>query len=353
MSQKTKARNKNKTKPAISWLRLPTFRDKTAKLLIFVLLFANIGLYQLVSSNAATYSVRFIYFCASDKCNSNYSTSSVDNYGNQVKSWYGGKLGRTFTKISTIKITGSHPASYYTGGYDYTTDTRATDQTILRIRQELINRNLGSAYTKNMVMIGFRSMHNCGVGSVNDIIAVSDPQKGCSSIQPTVMGQELAHTWGVAAGSGTSGYHRTDGSVMNAPLACNGNTLSNCALNSADRSFLLNNRIVWFPNVVSSSTPTTTTSSPYVESSSDPYRGSCTTPTHQTLRQGNSGNCVKHLQWLLVNKWPTHGGSYVTNSGGIDGGFGSGTAQGVKTFQAYKGLTVDGIVGPKTWDALH
>ena len=42
----------------------------------------------------------------------------------------------------------------------------------------------------------------------------------------------------------------------------------------------------------------------------------------------------------------------ISVSGGYDGDFGSGTLAAVKKFQKEKGLTVDGIVGAKTWKAL-
>lgn len=39
-------------------------------------------------------------------------------------------------------------------------------------------------------------------------------------------------------------------------------------------------------------------------------------------------------------------------SGTIDGKFGAGTAKSVRSFQAAKGLKVDGKIGPNTWAAL-
>lgn len=65
----------------------------------------------------------------------------------------------------------------------------------------------------------------------------------------------------------------------------------------------------------------------------------------KTLRVGNTGTQVKVLQWLL-----NHTTDYT--SGVVDGIFGTKTLAAVRQFQQAKGLTVDGIVGRKTWEKL-
>jgi peptidoglycan hydrolase-like protein with peptidoglycan-binding domain len=65
------------------------------------------------------------------------------------------------------------------------------------------------------------------------------------------------------------------------------------------------------------------------------------------LRRGSTGNPVRRAQKRI-----TLSGGDV---GGVDGIFGSGTEQGVKSFQGAQGIAADGIVGPQTWakiDAL-
>lgn len=64
---------------------------------------------------------------------------------------------------------------------------------------------------------------------------------------------------------------------------------------------------------------------------------------HPTLRLTDSGPAVRTLQQLLNRA----GADLV-----IDGLFGQTTLVAVRRFQANKGLTVDGEVGPKTWEAL-
>ena len=72
------------------------------------------------------------------------------------------------------------------------------------------------------------------------------------------------------------------------------------------------------------------------------------TPTTDkpTLRKGSSGVYVTLMQSELIQK------GYDCGASGADGVFGSGTLSALKAFQQDHGLTVDGICGPKTWDAL-
>ncbi len=63
-----------------------------------------------------------------------------------------------------------------------------------------------------------------------------------------------------------------------------------------------------------------------------------------TLRQGAYGNITRLLQEKLV--------SLGYNTNGIDGDFGGGTANAVRSFQARNGLSQDAIVGKNTWRKL-
>lgn len=67
-------------------------------------------------------------------------------------------------------------------------------------------------------------------------------------------------------------------------------------------------------------------------------------PAWPTVQNGNSGNRVKVVQYLLN----------AQNSAGltVDGAFGAKTLTAVKAFQTARGLKADGIVGPLTWKAL-
>lgn len=70
------------------------------------------------------------------------------------------------------------------------------------------------------------------------------------------------------------------------------------------------------------------------------------TSWHPTIRRGNKGNDVKEAQTILKRL------GYDLGSYGVDGDFGSATEKAVKAFQKDLKLTVDGVIGPMTWDAL-
>ena len=64
-------------------------------------------------------------------------------------------------------------------------------------------------------------------------------------------------------------------------------------------------------------------------------------------KRGSSGQPVVEIQQRLI----AHG--FSVGPHGIDGKFGPDTAAGVTSFQAARGLKVDGIVGPDTLNALR
>lgn len=66
-----------------------------------------------------------------------------------------------------------------------------------------------------------------------------------------------------------------------------------------------------------------------------------------TLRSGSTGYWVKEAQLRLI----AHG--FPLALYGADGTFGEETLAAVKAFQTAKGLEVDGVVGPDTWEALN
>ncbi|MCM1289509.1 MAG: peptidoglycan-binding protein [Corallococcus sp.] len=67
-------------------------------------------------------------------------------------------------------------------------------------------------------------------------------------------------------------------------------------------------------------------------------------PPRPTLRVGSRGTYVRYLQEKLTSK--------LYPLGTIDGIFGNGTKNAVVEFQQENGLSADGIVGPRTWNAV-
>lgn len=66
-----------------------------------------------------------------------------------------------------------------------------------------------------------------------------------------------------------------------------------------------------------------------------------------TIRRGSSGEYVTLAQTKLIQR------GYDLSPYGADGKFGAKTEEAVKAFQGDNGLSVDGIVGKNTWNALQ
>lgn len=72
--------------------------------------------------------------------------------------------------------------------------------------------------------------------------------------------------------------------------------------------------------------------------------GSSSSSPQSTLRQGDRGAAVRTLQSQLNDS-----GASLT----VDGNFGSRTAQAVRALQSAAGISVDTVVGSKTWNAVY
>ena len=66
-----------------------------------------------------------------------------------------------------------------------------------------------------------------------------------------------------------------------------------------------------------------------------------------------NSNAVRLCQEILTHLVDFHGGNPAWDPKGIDGDFGPKTDAAVRAFQTDLSLTVDGIVGPRTWCALN
>lgn len=68
---------------------------------------------------------------------------------------------------------------------------------------------------------------------------------------------------------------------------------------------------------------------------------------YSTIKKGSTGNLVRIAQEKLLQK------GYVLPKYGCDGYFGDETVNAVKQLQKDAGISVDGIIGPRTWEVLN
>jgi peptidoglycan hydrolase-like protein with peptidoglycan-binding domain len=89
------------------------------------------------------------------------------------------------------------------------------------------------------------------------------------------------------------------------------------------------------------------TAAPAPTTTAKPALPNVTSSSSTWLRSGSSGSNVTNLQKTLIYL------GYSVGSTGADGKFGANTKSGVQAFQRAKGLSADGVVGPKTMSALR
>ena len=97
------------------------------------------------------------------------------------------------------------------------------------------------------------------------------------------------------------------------------------------------------PAATTPQSPTGTTTTP--EQAPAPAAGASSVPTDTVLRPGASGDSIKALQEALT--------TLGLAPGKADGIYGPTTTEAVTAFQTSKGLTADGIAGPRTIAAVN
>lgn len=102
----------------------------------------------------------------------------------------------------------------------------------------------------------------------------------------------------------------------------------------------------WVDYCLSSEQQEALTESTDSETDADVTSAAVDVTAFYTVKRGCKGGAVRRLQTWLLDL------GYDLGTYGSDGDFGAATDTAVKAFQQAKGLSVDGIVGQKTWAAL-
>lgn len=113
----------------------------------------------------------------------------------------------------------------------------------------------------------------------------------------------------------------------------------------------VNSYIAGYGHPLYSDTPTDAVAVPAPESEPVATPVTCIVSIPQ-LKNGSTGNAVKNVQTLLIEKGYACGGRVIAGRETADGEFGPATEGSVKAFQRSKNLSADGIIGAATWKAI-
>ncbi len=189
--------------------------------------------------------VRPILFCASDGCSG--SVSTVQSRAGIARAWYQRELGTTFSLLKAQRVTSPHSSAYFRYGNSHS-EAEVAEITRRILAEPGIKEWTGSTTNprKLLIIVGFDSITRCGatIPGRNAIVSQQRSDPNCANRQATIYAHELGHGFGL---SPTADYHRTDGSLMHTPYACNANkTLDACHLNSGDKAALREDDGTWF-----------------------------------------------------------------------------------------------------------
>lgn len=207
--------------------RLP-WSTQISNVIIFLLVFLNLGVIYNASTNAASYSVQMAYFCAADQCT---VAPNLPDRAVAIQSWYGQRVGKTFVLKDTNQGSSKSQLTIKSNLTVAQINSLSEWNQYLHLRDTLTSKGILTTTNKVAVEVGFPMLaaNHCGMGKGQ--LALTVPAKaGCSGRDSEYLAHELGHILGLE--------HISDGSLMDG-TACPNKTLSTCPLNATQKNQLL------------------------------------------------------------------------------------------------------------------
>lgn len=202
--------------------------------LVLAAVLALTGLYivsRSQASNGARKSVQVIRFCPNSGCNL-ATQGQVDNWKNEVATWYGQQVSSNYTNLPVKTVVGQHPASWYST----CRIPEGCSSPTMAIAANLRSEYPSSSSIANVYVLGYSTAEgtsgNCGstLGANSELrIAVVHTQGNCTGRVPLALAHEIGHAMGLG--------HMGTKTIMNGSiLTCS--SLSSCALEKSQKVWL-------------------------------------------------------------------------------------------------------------------